>query len=1499
MFSEGTKLKVSKLLATLATAAMIITGISPIMAQAAGAPYTYTAFKTDLSAASGELVASANRVFWKTGAELWSSDGTASTKAYTFGSAQDFTLTQSTPQYTEGGFWDNSYYIHRSVFVGDVMYFWGATASNDWDIWKSNGTSASRVTTLHLPYNLQNSGTNPPSLWANGTDIYFWAYRSDNTGQYQDLRKLNTVTGAQALVPNAPTVTMCNNQSVNGSQYAFAVVNGKLVFSYNVSCLEKVGSINLTSGAFTDIQPSTLAPGETVSMVTPSEFSVMNNKIYYMGDILSSGNPYTSNSELYATDGATVTRVTTLGGGGNYGVGQATFPLMRPTVVGNELYFAGFNSATGDTNLYKTTGTGAPTLVSTTSGLGKRTNVSAQVLSVAGTPQLITDILGSTNHQLMASINTSTGASTELAPNLAPDQDALGIYNQPWAATDYTTPITWDGKAWWLAREYNSNTSSYVHNFYYTDGTAGGTTKLTFFPNDAAYVPGYQGSSKSDQFADYTTNPIVATSNALWFLRQKTDPNDPGPEAILYKVTSNSSTPTPTPTPTPLVCGSVMSKLKVEAESASALSPAFAAATCEYTMTVDNKTTKVDFTPTFTGASANVKVAGTSVNAALKSTKTQSVTLGAAGTTTQVDFVIGSNTYRVNVVRSAAPAPGAKDAQFTAPSLNGAVVSVDKDNKKETNQNGDKKDAEVTYIAGSFTGKVAKLDDKGKKDEEFSANVPAIAGTVSTVKVDEQHRVLVAGENVDGNKDVVRLKPDGSKDTSFSGPDLGAGKKVDDIEVQKDGKIVIVGDFGDGKNAKKLKDNGSEDESFKNNLPSISGEIKTAKIQEDGKILLGGSFNNAGGDSDNDKIVRVEKDGRIDSSFKPAANGAHFNDDVEDIETQKDGKIVVVGKSEKTSNDEADKVVRLNKDGHEDSSFVFDGNIPSGKKVEAVKVKDSGEVYIAGDFEDVGDSDGDKIAKVKKDGHVDTDWNPNPQGGNVHDLELEKHGKVFVAGEGAGDADRVDKVHEDGDRDGDKPRYDSIDDDRASNKVDTGVKGQTHIHGDGFKDGTTVTIGGKPATVVKIDDRDEDITIQVPAPDNDHKGDSTHERKPADIVIHVPNGQGGTDDIEIKEGFGYTDKKEAQRILPINDSHINSDKDDEDHKGKVHDDEALAAYIPSDDPITHVSKTPDVCTVDENGRVHYEHRGDCKIVTDAPGDMGHEDPAPVTEVIPVAGLDPQLVAPSLPDWAGDPAVPEVPETGFQLPAPTSDDPSIPVVYTPTTPDACDVTVDGLVTPIDPTAACTVQITTPGTNLYEPTAPADPPVTVTIPAIAWIPPVAQNGVITDPDVPAVVMPSIGGTVKLGTDLAFKYDKAKGTLTPTAWGIYFGPIQATINYSWTNTNPSTQAVTTGSGSCVVKWGVLKKWSSLSKADQKKYKKPLGAKVFTTTGNCKVNAAAKAALAKPGTAFTATSDVLRTRMWPATYKPEKPIIPNVRPNPVPIAPRLRHYSLTISTQ
>jgi len=1482
---------------------MIIAGLTPVAAQAVGSPYSLTEVKSGLDA-SADLVSANTRVYWKSGNQLWTSNGTTSLALHTFTSATSLSLTQASPQYTESGFFNYSTFIKRAVTVGDTIYFWAASdnpmnqGTDAWNIWKSDGTvnGTVRVTERYIDFFTPSGLDNPTNLKIAGNYIYYWDHFRDGFGTLtRNLNRLNLTSGANEIVTGAPTNKPCDNQSGSSDQNQFEIIGSKLIFDYGDNmamsgqdCITRIGALDLNNFSFTTITPISVGP-ELFSVQGPHEWTRLGDKIYFIGSISDSG--YFSNSELWVTDGTAqgteqFTNLKEPGVGVTHGVGNTKTAFMKPFTFGGYLYFAGWQDSIDMYGIYRTTGTGSPELWmpgTTLTNLGARTNVPPQVISNGGVPYLIVDGFSADNKQHMFSINMTTKAATLVTPNASSTDDSVGTLTSPWGATDYTAPITWNGKVWWVAKT-NADNPGNSRNVFYTDGTQSGTAAVTTFDGDLATGIGYQGPNQVDSFAENATRPLVATTDGLWFLR---GPVWPGTTWSLYRVQVNNTPPAPA-----LTCSNQMTKLKVEADSATDLSPAFSGNTCSYTMKVDNKTSKVDFTPTFTG-SINVKVGGTSVTTSLKSTKTQTVNLGGAGTDTVVDFAFGSNTYRVTITRAAPAVPGGRDPGFTAPSLpNGSVKSTDKDTKKEVNQNGDKKETEVTYVGGSFDGKVAKLDDKGKKDEEFSSKVPTIGGSVEVVKVDEQHRVLVGGQNVDGDKDVVRLKPDGSKDNSFSGPDLGSGKKVNDIDV-KDGKIVIGGDFGDGKNVKKLKDNGSEDESFKNNIEDIDGEVKVVKIQEDDKVLVGGHFENADGDNDKDKIVRLNKDGHIDGDFEPATNSsdptkkAHFNDDVEDIDIQKDGKIVVVGKSEKTNDDEADKVVRLKKDGKEDETFVFDGNIPSGKKVEAVKVKDSGEVYIAGDFENVGDSDGDKVAKVKKDGHVDTDWNPPTQGGDVHDVELEKHGKVFLGGDGSGDGDKVDKVEEDGDRPGDKPRYDSIDDDQASNKVDTGTKGQTKIHGDGFKDGTTVTVGGQPATVVKIDDRDEEITVQIPTPDNNHKGGSDHERKGADIVIHVPDGNGGHDDIEVKDGFGYVDVKEAQQIKPDNDNHINSDKDDDDHKGKVNDDEALAAHIPSDDPVTHVSKTPGICTVDDENRVHYTHRGDCKIVTDAPGDMGHADPAPVTEIIPVAGLDPELVAPTLPDWVGDVAVPEVPDSGFQLPAPSLDDPSIPVVYTAVTPDACDVSPDGLVVPIDPGADCTVKFTTPGTSIYEPTAPSAPPVQVTIPAIAWIPPVVdQNNQEVDPAISGT-LPVAGGKTKVG-DMLFDYNKAKGTLTPTAYGIYFGPIKATINYSWSGT-------ATGSASCVVSWGVLKKFASLKAADKKKYKSAMANKVFLAPKGCTVSAAAQAALAKPGVTFTAVASVLRDRRYPTNYSTRYPV--NYRLSNQLIPKKLRHYTVTIT--
>jgi len=1481
--------KLTKFLAAVAASALAITGLTsmPALAGGAVAPYTVTEVKTGLEA-SADLVAASTRVYWKSGNKLWTSNGTTTTALHTFTDNSSFTLTQASPQYTESGFYNHSTFINRSVTVGDTLYFWAAdtnpmnTSTEAWNIWKSDGTvnGTVRVTDRYIDFFTGSGLDNPTSMRLVGNYIYYWDHFRDGFGTLtRNLNRLNINTGANEIVTGAPTSRPCGNQSGSADQNQFDVIGTKLIFDYGDNmafggdCVTRIGSLDLNTFSFTTISPITVGP-ELFSVQGPNDWVRFNNKLYFIGSVSESG--YFNGSELWVTDGTAngtveVTNLKDSGIGVTHGVGNPKMPFMRPFTSGGFLYFYGWDNVTDTYSIFRTDGVAAPSVWVDGTQLinaGARTNVPAQVILTNGTPYLIVDGTTASNKQHMFSINMTTKAVTLVTPNASTTDDSVGTLTQPWGATDYTAPVTWSGKVWWLATTDRDNPGN-ARNVFYTDGTAAGTAAVTAYSGDLGDGIGYQGSGQMDTFSDNATRPLVANSAGLWFLRGPAG----GTTWTLNRVQVNNVTPPPPPPPA-LTCAGEMTKLKFEAESATSLDPTFNKNTCEYSVKVDSKASKADITPTFSPANATVKVAGTSVTTTLKTTKTQTVTLGASGTSTQVDIVFGSTTYRINIQRGAPAVSGAKAPTFTPPTITAPVKSVDKDEKKETNDDGDKKKVEVTIIGGDFDKKVAKLDENGKKDEVFSAKLPEINGTVEKVKVDDEHRIIVAGNftTPDGDKDIIRLKPDGSKDKSFDAPDLGGSNaKVKDVDIQKDGKIVVVGDFDEPSksNVKRLKDDGKEDTVFESKLPDINGEVKAVKIQDDGKIIIGGHFENVGGDNDKDKIARVEKDGSIDNSFKPATNGAHFNDDVEDIETQKDGKIIVVGKSNKDNDNEADQVTRLKKDGKEDETFVFDGNIPSGKKVESVKVRDTGDIYIAGDFDNVGDDEGDKIAKVKKDGHVDTDFNPEHHDGDVHDIELEKHGKVFLAGEGTGDGDRVDKLEQDGD---DTPRYDSIDNDRSANKVPTGSTGQTTIHGDGFTPDTTVTIGGKPATVVSVDDRGEELVVQIPEPDNTHKGGSDHTRKPADVVINVP----GEDPITVPEAFGYTDRLEPQKITP-NGDHFNSDKDDEDKKGKVDDDEAITGNIPSGEPVVATSLTPDVCTIDDENRVHYEKRGDCKVQIDAPATLGYADPAPVTEVIPVAGLAPDLGVPTVPV---DYTVPEnqgTPENG--VPAPAPDNPNnLPVVYEPVDPAVCDVTSTNMVIPTNTTVDCQIKVTTPGDPIFEPTAPTDPPVVITIPHIAWIPPVEElvNGAPTEigSTPPTAAIPSIGELI-LGGDFSVKYDKKKGTITPSTMGVLTGPIKATITYTW---QPATGPAQTGS--CVVNWGILKAWNKLPKSETKKYKGVYKWKKIVSAKPCALSAKAKTALKVSGTTLSFNSVVIRTRKWPYNYGSKYPWGATVKP-------------------
>jgi uncharacterized delta-60 repeat protein len=129
---------------------------------------------------------------------------------------------------------------------------------------------------------------------------------------------------------------------------------------------------------------------------------------------------------------------------------------------------------------------------------------------------------------------------------------------------------------------------------------------------------------------------------------------------------------------------------------------------------------------------------------------------------------------------------------------------------------------------------------------------------------------------------LFRYKADGSLDTSFHGTGsvaLGlSGYNLTDISIQKDGKILVMGNADDGNTvyayvARFLSD-GTLDQTFGNMGFAKAAKPATATanhllLQPDGKLLLVGNDESGGRDF---TLMRLNADGSADQTFATAAN---------------------------------------------------------------------------------------------------------------------------------------------------------------------------------------------------------------------------------------------------------------------------------------------------------------------------------------------------------------------------------------------------------------------------------------------------------------------------------------------------------------------------------------------------------------------------------------------------------------------------------------------------
>lgn len=244
-------------------------------------------------------------------------------------------------------------------------------------------------------------------------------------------------------------------------------------------------------------------------------------------------------------------------------------------------------------------------------------------------------------------------------------------------------------------------------------------------------------------------------------------------------------------------------------------------------------------------------------------------------------------------------------------------------------------------VSGNFSsyngvnaGRIVRLNTDGTIDSSFLSGT-GFSGLVMSINLQNDGKIIVKTSNTNSyngigfSNNLIRLNQDGTKDNSFSAGAFGGGiGTVSDIDIQNDGKIILVGFFDSYTNSSftstrpgiiRLNSNGTNDTTF--NIGSGFGSnysLRQVKIQSDGKIIVAGLFNSYNGEIVS-SIIRLNNNGTRDNTFNSTITqgSSIFNLDI-----QSDGKILICGQFTLPYN----RLARLNQNGTVDTNF----NIGSG-----------------------------------------------------------------------------------------------------------------------------------------------------------------------------------------------------------------------------------------------------------------------------------------------------------------------------------------------------------------------------------------------------------------------------------------------------------------------------------------------------------------------------------------------------------------------------------------
>jgi uncharacterized delta-60 repeat protein len=250
-----------------------------------------------------------------------------------------------------------------------------------------------------------------------------------------------------------------------------------------------------------------------------------------------------------------------------------------------------------------------------------------------------------------------------------------------------------------------------------------------------------------------------------------------------------------------------------------------------------------------------------------------------------------------------------------------------------------------------------------------------------------------------------------------------------DTIVQPDGKILVASNHWTGSSLLlsviRLNETGGLDAAFgsggvfQTGFGGIFSAAGALALQADGKILVGGVANAGTSPDANFALLRINPNGTLDASFGSGGKiitpfNPGFNDFVQSLAVQPDGKIVAAGYSVNGFETQSYfAVARYHANGSLDASFDGDGKLiaTAGNRPindgYALALQTDGKIVIGGGAEEEVLAQSEfAVIRLNPDGGFDTTFDFDgkaqiPVAGQaeaIHDLKIQTDGKIVAAG---------------------------------------------------------------------------------------------------------------------------------------------------------------------------------------------------------------------------------------------------------------------------------------------------------------------------------------------------------------------------------------------------------------------------------------------------------------------------------------------------------------------